>query len=418
MALYTSQFVDDVGLLSRVPLDALLSLLHSLLLTAEIVSDELDLLAPGEIPEWAVDVVEDEIDELRLLASGCHLTALLNDAKGWESDESITAGNPGLTSSRIVSGLVNKLLQHTDNSPGQYYAAKALSHLVTNLIGIHGWDLVRGEAWLSSLGLFSSSSTNTFGMAAILIGLETNASSSKLINNYCNRLVSDVAGASATSEKTFSLLVKLNAVLSVYQEDEIPVASNRLIFAVKQILSWTPDLATKNRYQTSESCRALQVLLPSIKDVYGTYWESSLSLCTSIWESSSNGDLSEEDIPMIGMSLKLYSILRKLEDANDDLQEALAEQSQVMFTALVNLLKLRRQKEHQPLDFVDTLLLRELRDIPAEMVENADELYALLASENRNLQSAAYDLLHRALPQSQQQKSVDVLLEGKGQFSM
>ncbi|EHL02990.1 putative E3 ubiquitin-protein ligase listerin [Glarea lozoyensis 74030] len=359
MALYTSHFIEDIKLMARVPTEELLSLLHALLLTVEVVSDELDLLAAGETPDWAFGIVEDEIDEL-------------HNAKGWESSSNETNDNHSV---RVIRGLINVFLQHANNGPGQYYATKALSHLVSNL-----WR-----------------------------GLAIN----KLINTYCNRLVSDIAGASATAEKTFIALVKLNAALAVYQEDEIPVASNRLIFAVKQISSWSPDLATTNRYVAAEACRALQILLPAIKDVYGTYWESALSLCTSIWESSEIGNLSDEDLPMIGMSLKLYSILRKMEDANDDLEEALAKQAQPISNALVRLLKLGREKEHQPSEFVDTLLLRQLRYVSAEKVEDADELYPLLASENKNLQSAAYDLLQRALPQIQQQISVNVLLEGK-----
>lgn len=412
MALYTSSLVENSELLLRLPTQPLLDILHSLVLTAEVVSDKLDLFVPGESIEWIAEE-EDELEELRTFSSNAHLNTLVASARHWQNP--VAPPESGNDTSGIVNGLVNKLIQ-TSNETGQYYASKALSHLISSLVGVHGWDIPRGEAWISSLNLFSTPTGNIFGATAVLTALESNLASSQTINKLCNRLVSDVAGASATSEKSFRALVLLNAILAVYTEEEIPVAKNRLIFAVKQIISWTPTLATLDPYLSSESCRALQVLLPAIKDVYGSYWETAISFCMSIWESDLNGTLSDEHIPMVGMSLKLYSILRKLDEANDDLEETLAEQKEAISFALVELLKLRRPREHQPLEFVDTLLLRMLRDVPHDHLEDLSELYPLLASENRNLQSASYDLLRRALSHAQQQISVDVLLDKKGKF--
>lgn len=411
MALYTSSLVENNELLLRLPGEPLLDILHSLLLTAEVVSDKLDLLVPGESIEWVAEE-EDELEELRTFASSAHLNALIAGAKHWQNQDS--APESDNDTSGIVNTLVNRLIDTSNGKTGQYYASKALGHLVSSLVGAHGWDITRGEAWLSSLNLFSTAAGNIFGAAAILTALGSNLASSQTINKLCNRLISDVAGASATSEKSYGALILLNAILAVYAEEEIPVAKNRIIFAVKQILSWTPTLATTNPYLSSESCRALQVLLPAIKDVYGSYWETAIGFCLSVWEVNPDGTLSDEHIPMVGMSLKLYSILRKLDEANDDLEETLIEQKEAISFALVELLKLRRPREHQPLEFVDTLLLRLLRDVPHDHLEGLSELYPLLASENRNLQSAAYDLLRRALSQAQQQISVDVLLDKKG----
>ncbi|KAF4636575.1 hypothetical protein G7Y89_g1514 [Cudoniella acicularis] len=411
MALYTSNLVDDVNLLLRLPMDLLLEILHSLLLSSEIVNDQLDLLEAGEFPEWAADD-DDEMDELKTLVSNTHLGKLINGAKQWQhcsSSEQLRSEDPSLT----VRALIDKLVQTTKSGPGEYYATKALSHLIANLVDAHGWDAVVGDSWLSGTKILSSTAKDVLGATAILTGLGTNLEISRVANNFCNRLISDVAGASATSDKALVLIISLNAALMVYQEDEIPVAKNRIIFAVKQILSWTETLATTNTQLSSEVCRVLQSLLPAMKDVYGTYWESTLDFCISIWESSEGGQLSDENLPMIGMSLKLYSILQKIEDPNDDLEDALTNYKQKVSESLINLLKLRRAKDHQPLQFVDTLLLRQLRGIPVDLVEELSEFYPLLASDNRNLQSAAYDVLHRALLSFQQQISVEAVLEGK-----
>ncbi|RDL33780.1 RING protein [Venustampulla echinocandica] len=410
MALYTSKFTDDMDMILGLPKETLVEILLSLVLTAEVLNDQLDSIAPGEFPEWATED-DDEMDELRDLTSNTRLAVMVNSAKGWQ--RSNISQDTNVASSSIVQALIDKLLKTAIAGPGQYYGARALGHLIASLVDAHGWDPVSGDSWLSDLGILSPSTINILGATAVLTGLESNLKPSRLINTFCNRLISDVAGASATSEKTLGLLVLLNATLAVYSGDELPVAKNRLIFATKQILSWTPTLAKTDYRIASEACRALQVLLPAMIDVYGTYWETTLEFCISIWNSAQDGELSDESLPMTGMSLKLYSILRKLEDPNDDLIEALAEHNKEISKSLVDLLKLRRPMEHQPLDFVDTLLLRQLRDVPLDHVEDLSEFYPLIATDSRNLQSAAYDVLHRALPAAQQQISVDVLLENQ-----
>ncbi|KAG9229306.1 hypothetical protein BJ875DRAFT_202556 [Amylocarpus encephaloides] len=420
MALYTAQFVTDVDLLLQLPTDAAVDMLSALAITTEIVNDQLDLLANGEYPPWFTDADDDEMDDLRILASNAAFAELIKHAYQWQMGASSEVEKR--STSCIVNSLISHLLVVTGSGSGAYYSTKALGHLVKGLVDTHGWEIASGETWLSSLNLFGSSSWHLFGSStppnalgttAILTGLGTNISGSKLVNTFCNRLISDVAGASATAEKTTGLLVQLNAMLSVYEDDKIPVAKNRLIFAVKQILSWTPNLASTDAFLSSEACRALHVLLPAIKDVYGTYWETALEFCISIWQSNQDSTLSDSHLPITGMSLKLYSILRKLDEANDDLEEALAEHSETISRSLTNLLQLCRPKQHQPMEFVDALLLRQIRNVPPKELEDVSDLYPLLASENRNSQSAAYNLLERSLTEVQQQLSIDVLLEKK-----
>jgi hypothetical protein len=115
---------------------------------------------------------------------------------------------------------------------------------------------------------------------------------------------------------------------------------------------------------------------------------------------------------MIGMSLKLYTILRNLKDANDDLEDSLSQLNEQISEGLVNILKLHRSTENVPTLFIDDMLSREIRRIPLSHVqEELTEFYPLVACDFRLVQSSAYDVLHRALPEAQQQISVDVLLE-------
>ena len=413
MAMYTASLVSEDAFKS-LPRLAQVELLFLTCLTSELATDHIDLLNDNELFDAHQEL--DSLNDIRDFianAQNC-LVSVAQDSRSWRrNQEDAVVGTSD--SSATVHELIFKLIgASTSNSALSYYSAKSLSHILSKLVDAHGWQTEGGDEWLTKIDVLKSSTSNVLGATGILTGLGENLDSSKLVNNLCNRLVSDITGASATADKTLPLLVLLNSTLGVYDPDDLPVAQNRLVFAVQKILGWTDTLAATNPHLASEACRALQKLLPAIKTVFGTYWETSLSFCISIWNSSTNGKLSDEAIPMIGMSLKLLLILRNLEDANDDLQDSLVEFQDQVSEGLVRLLQLRRSRESQPLEFVDGLLSRLIIHVPSSTITDHSEFYPLVASDFRMVQSAAYDILFKALPEVQQQISVDVLLENKG----
>jgi hypothetical protein len=86
---------------------------------------------------------------------------------------------------------------------------------------------------------------------------------------------------------------------------------------------------------------------------------------------------------MIGMSLKLYTILRSMtNDANDDLDDALSQLTPQIYDGLVNILKLRRSEENVPTLFIDDMLSREVRRLPLDQIKGSlEEFYPLVASD-------------------------------------
>lgn len=411
MAMYTASLVteDAFKLLSR---QAQLELLFLLCLTAELANDHIDSRKDNELFETSQDL--DSLNEIRELISKTQmcLVSVAADSRSWRRNQEDAIVDSS-DSSATIHELVFKLVKTSASQSGMsFYSAKSLSHILSKLVDAHGWQTEGGDEWLTKLDILKSTTSNVLGAVGTLTGLAESLDTSKLVNNLCNKLISDIAGASIKSDKTLPLLVLLNSVLPIFKESELPVAQNRLVFAVKQILSWSKDdLVTTNPQLASEACRALQKLLPAIKSVFGSYWETSISLCISIWNSSLDGKLSDNSLPMVGMSLKLYLILTNLEDINDDLQDALVEFKDKISESLVKLLQLRRTVENQPLEFVDSLLSRAIVHIPSSSLFDQSELYPLVASDFPMVQSAAYDLLSKALPEVQQQLSIDVLLE-------
>ena len=306
-----------------------------------------------------------------------------------------------------------------------FYAAKSLSNLISKMVDVHGCQIICGE-W--SIKEITHSFRQGLTTISFLTALQENLSQSENVASQCNKLISKITSASPGRDGLFTL-VDLNTFLAVYHDCDLPVTQNRLIFAVKQILSWGDRSDTSDTQSEAESdhledpkfsteiasecCRALQRLLPAIKTVYGSYWEKSLAFCVYIWEWN-DGELADKRIPMIGMSLKLYSVLRNLKDASDDLEDALKASNERICQGLTGLLKLRRLKDHQPLQFVDSLLSRLMASTPSNNFKDLADFYPLVASDFRLVQSTAYDVLHRALPEAQQEISINVLLENKG----
>jgi E3 ubiquitin-protein ligase listerin len=411
MALYTSKLVDDMDIVTRLSKDVLVELLHSLLLTVELLSDRIDLLPYGKLPEGFADY-----EATSDLVFSKYLFPGIIEAHRWRRNNTAEI-NDDMT--RVVNSLCGSLIQTARSaSPSSYYASKAVNHLLTRAVDAHNCSITDCDTNLAESGVVLLETKDIFANIGILSGFNTNLAKSKVASNLCNKLVSAIVDALPQSEKTLGSLVLLNTALAVYDEEEdaIPVSTNRLVFAVRQILSWSENLPSTDSRLASEACHALQRLLPAIKDVYGTNWEMALEFCTSIWESDKNGELSDDIIPMVGMSLKLYSVLRKIQEPNDDLQEAFSTNSNKLSQGLVHLLKLRRPMKHKPLDFVDTLLLREVREISSDDLQDQSDFYLVLSSDNRKLQSAAFHVLHSGIPAVQQQLSVDVLLDKRGKF--
>lgn len=416
MAMYTVHLLGDVYKLMD-PM-VVMDILYLLNITSQVVEDQLDMNEENKLFASATD--PDIRTELRdfVFASRGSFSHIIPDAKSWRDDFE-KAKNGSLETSGVPGALVYKLLEATTgDKPIAFYATRALSSLLQGLVNIHGWHNSSGDAWLQKLDVLKPSTNNILAAISLLTGLQENLTTSQLVSTMCNRLISDVTGVSAQSDKTLGLLVLLNTTLSIYDEGDVPVAQNRLVFAVKQILSWV-DPVSRDSQLASEMFRALHRLLPAINGVYGSYWETALGFCISTWELSDSGVLTDESIPMVGMSLKLYTILRTLDDANDDLEDALRQLSYQVSHGMLKLLQLRRSKESLPLTYTDDLLAREVTRIPLENIkDNLSEIYPLVASDFKMVQSAAFNVLNRALPEAQQQLSVDVILEKRGESSI
>lgn len=405
MAMYTSKLLSSDFDLAVLQPETQVEYLICLGLTAEFATDQLTVMSDEKL--WKTLAREPALTDAEELISTSRklLASVMVDAGGWRD-------GAGSISSEVAHSMLGKLLASSQGfTPAALYHARVLLELLQSLTEKHGFPS-SAEEWLGKLGVLTSSSTTVFPAVAILSGLGETLSVGKSVSNFCNRLVSDIAGAKLESDKTLATLVLLNACMSVYDVGELPVANNRLVFAVRQMTSWleTPEAID---YQIStEACRALRYLLPCIKDVYGSYWERAIDFCTFLWKKAGS-EQPERRLPYVHASLRLMAALESMEEPNDDLVDVLQTTAKARSSAILELLSLPREKETQPQEIVDSLVCRQVERLPLENVQDLSELYSLVAAESRTIQTAAFSVLHKALPAAQEQLSLDVLLDKK-----
>jgi hypothetical protein len=410
VALYTSKVVTIESVFQSMPTDTQVNILSLMCQVLELANDQFGLQSENGLWNSLTDLdVENEVQDF-ISSTQNFIGSILTEAEAWRDG---SAGGYSDVTYRLVSQLIER---SKGRSTSAFYAGRALANILSQVIECHGWHNAGGDEWLTSLNVLKASTTETFAATAVLAGLKESLSFSKLVNNLCNRLVSDVAGATTKSEKTLPLIVLLNATLAIYDQGNLPVAHNRLVFAVKQIASWLVQPEGLGSPVAAEACRSLQLLFPAIKDVYGTYWESALSFCVGGWISLDISRPSKDQLPVIHSGLKLLTLLKSLEDANDDLEEALVAFEEPLANALVHLLQLQRTRENQPWRIVDDLICRQISKIPLKYFKDLTDIYSLVASEFPLIQEAAFWILHCAIPAAQAEISVNVVLEKTGKF--
>lgn len=404
MAIYVSQLSDKLPL-SQLPKPFQLELLYLQCLTVQLISDQITCAEDNRL--WqslkhaeASAQAEEYVSKTRGI-----LNDLAADAKAWSDTEE----------KPIIQELIDLLTEHSKElTPRGIYSARALSELIQCLAEAHGASSSFEDA-LMKPDMLKVGPTTVLPASAIIAGFGETLQPSKAANNFCNRIVSEIAGAKAESEKTLMTLVLLSSCAQIYEAGELPVANNRVVFAVRQITSWLDEPENLSPALCAEICRALNKLLPCMKDVYGSYWEKSIEFCISLWNRAHEFEL-DEALPFIHSSLKLYKTIETLPEPNDDLEDALKEYASAKPRALVELLRLPRDTTSQPLEIVDAMLCREVEKISLRQVPDLSDLFGLVASDSRDIQTAAFNLLHKALPEQQQQKSVDAMLDKTGMF--
>lgn len=401
MALYTTALFYNGASIENLPQRFQAEILFLLYLVVEMASDQMALnnkdglfSTLGDIE--LLNVVEDFITSTR---------KIIKDVFARHGQWNIGKGDS------LLDELIGIMMQQARSTTAiGVYSARALSEVLEAFSDAHARSNI-AEEWIASLDIMKVTPETVLPLVAILAGYGESLARSKSVTNLLNRIISDIAGAKVEAEKTLLLLLVLNACMPIFELGELPVANNRLVFAVKQITSWFEVAPDKVGVPIStESCRALQRLLPCIREVYGPYWERTVEYCLGLWTDAARDD-EEERLPYLHTSLKLLSGLKAMHEPNDDLVDALEAHAEVINQGLLDLLKIPVFSISQPQRVVHELLYRETTKIPAEQFKDLSELYSLVASESKEIQTAGFLIIDRVLPAAQEQISFDAVLE-------
>ena len=226
-------------------------------------------------------------------------------------------------------------------------------------------------------------------------------------------------------------LILFNTIIHRQEEYAAEIPQQRLVFFVKHAAAQLQQNEDSASCITAEILKSLTVLLPQIKDIYGSFWPDIIDAASCVLHLSYIDR--DDDLPQLHASLRLLLKLKALAStgSNDDLQDAWIEKFQPTNLAL---LKLAMQllgllfgmiplclsnfygetdvpdESHQPRRIINELLARHLTGFELLEKDDATELYPVLASQSSALQQVIYDIFHRRIPKQQEDISVDKAL--------
>jgi len=408
MALFTAKLLSAGVQLSSVPPEFRLELVYLLCLTESIAADQLSAAQAEGL--WAGGPEsESDVQEFLDLKSAA-VRAIIQDCGDWKDWD--------MSGDSLVERLINFMLHEAIGlSPAAFYAAKSLSSIFQTLIQAHDGAPTRLEDWLLKLGIMKAAPNTGLITAAFLTGFGEALASSKVTATLCARLISEMPGFAGVSDRfprALPSLVLLNLCMDVYEAGAVPVETRKQVLALQQVTRWADSPEELGYQAATETCKAIARLLPGTKDTYGPYWEQAIKYCIWLWNKAAQ-DRPKERMPYIYASVKLMQALHAVEEPNDDLEEALASHREAETSALIALVGTPQEGTGSlPSQLVDALLARAVTKIPNVQLADLGDIYEAVASESREIQRAAFGLLHRALPAAQDDINLAVVMDKKG----
>jgi hypothetical protein len=80
----------------------------------------------------------------------------------------------------------------------------------------------------------------------------------------------------------------------------------------------------------AEIIKTLSFVLPALGEIYGSHWEESLDILSTVFRGTNGG---EDALPLLVSSFRLFSKLKSISegDSNDDVQDAWSDRKAKLF---------------------------------------------------------------------------------------
>lgn len=295
---------------------------------------------------------------------------------------------------------VGSSIDGTDRST--YLSALACQRVISGLFSTRKSEVLqKSSEHLDSI----HKSSNVVQSAALLSALGEHLLSTPSGLKTTNELISRVTSTPAD----FTQLVKLNILLANDHSVLEKIPQQRLVFLLKSLVAQVQN--PESGPVLSETLILLSKIVPSVQDIYGEHWEEIVNGLVDMWST-----MKTDDVSLIHSSLQVFAVLKsslKLEEVNDDLQEAWMAKQEDLNTGLLRCLEALNTTStevDQPRSITADFLRRRLSDVK---IAEDSALFTLLSSGLPAVRQAAYDLLHRSIPGKQEELSVEIALEEK-----
>jgi hypothetical protein len=439
LASFTIQVLSSFEVIKDLTSDDLETLMYYLPLAVQLIDDDLSIEHCNGIS--GLTSATQREDYLEIVFKGRQIISNWIHAK-----EPLTSSSNVTVSSALISSWENKLEKLSGNSPVDYRIGEAFTKMMTSI------DVVEHPKSADEVAKIcrESRTANPIRSASWFAVLRSSILSSSVGSRVCNELVADSTGlkpldptSDGMSQDPFKdclssnnglglrKLALLNILLSGEENFVSTIPTQRLVFLAKHLIECL-NFDMKLLGLKAEILRTLTFILPGLAEIYGSHWEESMDILSVIFRETYGG---AEGLPLLFSSFRFFARLKSMAegDSNDDLQDAWSERKTGLFNEVASTIRnigmcsmilfewpFRKPRLtqildsattfHQPRDVAVELLRRLIKSIPIEKLEDVSGVFGLLTAHSRSVQRTAYTILHRFIPQAQEQVSFDVAL--------
>ena len=272
MAMFSAKLIEELSSAS-IPISSKTktALLYYILLVQQLAKDNLSVAHANNLwKEYSPDIDADVLE-------------FTSNTQQWVVS---TLGSDKLRH-EFAPALVERLLERSSGSSSTaFYTARVLCVVISDLCEDDQFFRDMAVKWVNENEVWKNKSV--FTSAAVLTGSASFLSHTKKEKVWTG-IVGSLLGVSATKAATAGLqqLVLLNSALPAADEDAASVPQPRAMNLIKHLLSW---LAAENKEidlgagLIVEISKTLCKILPIVKGMYGSHWQSTFDFMKGVWE--------------------------------------------------------------------------------------------------------------------------------------
>ncbi|KAJ5987519.1 hypothetical protein N7451_011884 [Penicillium sp. IBT 35674x] len=401
MTIFTIKALSAFDIATKLENTDLETLFYFLPLAIQLIDDDLSIENCNGIS--GLELADQREEYLELVFQGRKVVSDWTQAKASPKSSPETS-----ISSVLISFWENKLGGLNGNSPMDYRVGQAFVKLMTSVDGFETYKSSDDVAKICR----EARTANEIRSASWFAALRSSILSNPVGNRICNELVADSTGLKPDDFSLQGLrkLAFLNILLSGEEDVVATIPTQRLVFLTKNLIECLQSEMT-SIVMRAEILQTLAFILPSLTDIYGSHWEDIMENLSLVFKNTNGG---EDGIPLLVSSFRLFARLKAMAEgeSNDDLQDAWLERKTGLSNELVSTIGQFDASTtfHQPRDVAVELLRRLINGVAVDKLEDVSGVFHLLTAHSRAIQRTAYTILHRYIPQAQEQVSFDVAL--------